>query len=600
MFGEHEPVELVEIGESVAKDDGCSKAYEKFKANVDKMTALKDAAVKKGEEADKKSRESVAGLKRCKDDQKEVLAKAEYKKDVMDKKIEEAAKKKFEEMKKPLEEKVSADKKKHDAALAEAKKKEAEATKKAEEAKKKLEDTTRDLKAKYEKDLAKHKAQSKAEFEKKLNDEVTMQVGKKSQEIQKAEQEKSDKKLKDQTETCDANAEKTRKKNTMDKETVAEEHKAAIAAARKEVPPEVEKELTETKDKLTAATKDLQKLKSDHGKLTADCKDTKAELTAKNTKNEMRASDCLARETGLNKELAASNMQVKTQDIKIKEKESDHQRVSTQLQETTSKLEVNQESLKAKEEELKVTTSKLHEATASIQEKDGKIKMIMSKMSAGEGALMAEIENLKKGLSNEQDQLAQVSNHLSKCRQETKKVEGELSTKVVKLRETGQELYTTKRDLEKEKTKFETLQMAHTTTTERYRDVSSKKELCEDRMKDSKIKEQGCEEAMRRMKTYNADADTEQKMEIARLRQELDQCKEDANRMVVSQEEKQKADDLAKQATEKAVSQAVETAQANALAVKTNAQEAVDQAAKEAVRLANEQAATAANAGGSL
>merc|ERR1711998_234893 len=124
-------------------DDGCSKAYEKFKANVDKMTTLKDEAVKKGEEADKKSRESVAGLKRCKDDQKEVLAKAEYKKDVMDKKIEEAAKKKFEEMKKPLEEKVAADKKK----------KEAEATKKAEEAKKKLEDSPRDLKAKYEKDL---------------------------------------------------------------------------------------------------------------------------------------------------------------------------------------------------------------------------------------------------------------------------------------------------------------------------------------------------------------------------------------------------------------------------------------------------------------
>merc|ERR1711988_1701142 len=130
VFGEHEAVELVEIGESVAKDDGCSKAYEKFKANVDKMTTLKDEAVKKGEEADKKSRESVAGLKRCKDDQKEVLAKAEYKKDVMDKKIEEAAKKKFEEMKKPLEEKVAADKKKHDAALAEAKKKEKKKKKK--------------------------------------------------------------------------------------------------------------------------------------------------------------------------------------------------------------------------------------------------------------------------------------------------------------------------------------------------------------------------------------------------------------------------------------------------------------------------------------
>merc|ERR1712054_459998 len=164
----------------------------------------------------------------------------------------------------------------------------------------------------------------------------------------------------------------------------------------------------------------------------------------------------------------------------------------------------------------------------------------------GEGALMAEIESLKKAFNAEKDQNVLVGGQLSKCRMDHKKLENEHNAVQLKLRETGQELFVAKRDVEKEKVKLSTLEMAHSTTTERYRDVSSKKELCEDRMKDSKIKEQGCEEAMRRMKTYNADANTEQKMEIARLRQELDQCKEDANRMVVSQEEKQKADDLAK------------------------------------------------------
>merc|ERR1711998_180382 len=111
--------------------------------------------------------------------------------------------------------------------------------------------------------------------------------------------------------------------------------------------------------------------------------------------------------------------------------------------------------------------------------------------------------------------------------------------------------------LEKSKTKLETLQMAHTTTTERYRDVSSQKELCEDRMKDAKVKELGCEEAMNRMKTYNADTQNEQKMELARLRQELQTTKTEFERMRIGQE-------------------------------------AVDQAAKEAVKLATKQAQAAA------
>merc|ERR1711990_566365 len=177
-------------------------------------------------------------------------------------------------------------------------------------------------------------------------------------------------------------------------------------------------------------------------------------------------------------------------------------------------LDLANENIKAKDEKLKVGAEKQEETDKQLTEKISTIKMIKSKMSAGEGALMAEIESLKKAFNAEKDQNVLVGGQLSKCRMDHKKLENEHNAVQLKLRETGQELFVAKRDVEKEKVKLSTLEMAHTTTTERYRDVSSKKELCEDRMKDAKIKHQGCEEAMRRMKTYNSDQVNEQKMEL--------------------------------------------------------------------------------------
>merc|ERR1712159_135548 len=110
--------------------------------------------------------------------------------------------------------------------------------------------------------------------------------------------------------------------------------------------------------------------------------------------------------------------------------------------------------------------------------------------------------------------------------------------------------------------------------------------LCSDRTKDAKIKFQGCEEAMRRMKAYNTDQLNEQKLELARLRTELETAKSDAHKLQVSEEEKAQSAAMAKEATERAVADAVEQAQAKGLAVQTTAQEAV--------RLANQQANSAA------
>merc|ERR1711988_823548 len=186
--------------------------------------------------------------------------------------------------------------------------------------------------------------------------------------------------------------------------------------------------------------------------------------------------------------------------------------------------------------------------------------------------------------------LKHTSGSLTSLKIKLKQLDRKLNRKVVKNRELGQTLYNTKREVEKYKTKLETLSMAHTTTTQRYRTVSSKLELCRDRIKDAKIKANGCQEAMRRLKTYTNDQINRQKMDLTRVRQELSQEKAKASRLQVSRAEKAKANSIAKSAASKAASDAVAAANAKALAVKADAKQAVAQAAKEAVKLTNSQA----------
>merc|ERR1712139_241935 len=142
--------------------------------------------------------------------------------------------------------------------------------------------------------------------------------------------------------------------------------------------------------------------------------------------------------------------------------------------------------------------------SVALEKTREELKMIKSKLSASQGALMDEIEGLKKALNTEKDQNVQIGNQLRKSRLKVKNEEREHNANKVKLRETAQSLYNEKREVEKFKTKLETLQMAHTTTTERFRNCESKREVAQDKLRDVKIQKLGCDEASRRMKqTYS-------------------------------------------------------------------------------------------------
>merc|ERR1712185_276905 len=449
---------------------------------------------------------------------------------------------------------------------------------------------------KHKKEMAEFKKNSKAQAAITIKVKVAEAVERKEQALTKALTAKHTKKLKavqkeasDELKTC-------QKKRKISLDTLKTEMRVAVEKATDLVPKAVQKDLADTKAKLAKTTEERDKTLSEKRKADNTAKEKIDDLETKKTKLEMKSKDCHAREASLRKELAAAKEKAKLLAVKLGEKDSALSRTKDDLETTKRNLAAVTENLKAKEEVLKVSEQKLSESRKATMKATNKVKMIMAKLSAGEGALMAEISSLKKSRDSEMERVTLVSSNLQKCHVKVSKVRRDLNGKIVKLRETGQKLFTAKREIDKYKSKFETTQMAHTTVTEQYRNCNSKLELSMDRMKDAKVKFQGCEEAMRRMKTYNADQLNDKKMEVTRLRQQVATAKDEARKLAVSQREKAAAQALAKSATDKAVADALAKAQAKALAVKTNAQAAVDKAAKEAVKVANAQASAAAGA----
>merc|ERR1712196_110971 len=403
---------------------------------------------------------------------------------------------------------------------------------------------------KHKKEMAVFKKNSKAQAAITIKVKVAQAVERKEQALTKALTAKHTKKLKAVQKEASDNLKSCQKKRKLSLDTLKTEMRVAVEKATDLVPKAVQKALADTKAKLAKTTEERDKTMSEKRKADNTAKEKIDDLETKKTKLEMKSKDCHAREASLRKELAAAKEKAKLLAVKLGEKDSALSRTKDDLQTTKRNLAAVTENLKA-----------------------------------GEGALMAEISSLKKSRDSEMERVTVVSSNLQKCHVKVSKVRRDLNGKIVKLRETGQKLFTAKREIDKYKSKFETTQMAHTTVTEQYRNCNSKLELSMDRMKDAKVKFQGCEEAMRRMKTYNADQLNDKKMEVTRLRQQVATAKDEARKLAVSQREKAAAQALAKRATDKAVADALAKAQAKALAVKTNAQDAVDKAAKEAVKV---------------
>jgi len=577
--------------------DGCSGAYKKFKANIAKMTKLKAKATKKAAKAKKAQKKATMLLKRCNKNHSEILKKANWKKAVIKKKISIGAKKKYTKMKKKVDAKMKAKKKKMKVTISAAKKKEKKSTAKAKKWTKKEKATKRRLKAKYKSDLSKFKAVHKMRMKKKVKLEIQDGMVRKSREISKKQKAKYLKKLKAKMKEFDASLAKQKKKGFLAVEASKESAKEKVGKANKKVPPDTAAELADTKKKYKETLKKSDTCTRTLTKTRASLKDTKASLKAKLSKMKVKSEDCHFREKGLRKQKAKNETQMKGDEIKISDQKKLIQRLQAQLKLTRGKLSTAKQVIKGKNRQIMLLTRKTKGLSVRTASQKSKIKNIETKMSAGEGALMGEIERNKKTIRAEKEQGVVIGNQLRKSRLTNKKTERTLGRKVVKNRELGQQLYNTKRALDKWKSKYETLKQAHGTTVQRYRDTTSKLELCRDRIRDAKIKAQGCQEAMRRLKTYTGDQINQQRMTAERLRNKISMAEKKAHQLATSKEEKARANAMAKKAAGKAASKAVAAASAKAMAVKANAKDEVAKAAKEAVKAANAQAAKQAAKG---
>merc|ERR1712188_312632 len=130
------PSSLLELGEALRKD-GCSGAYDKFKANIASMEKVKAKAAKKAKDEERKARELTTQLKQCKDGQKEVMVKADWKKEKIQSKIKAEVEKKVNKKEKKLKESNEEEEKKAQKAKAKAKDAKEMEKKKVKSAKKK-------------------------------------------------------------------------------------------------------------------------------------------------------------------------------------------------------------------------------------------------------------------------------------------------------------------------------------------------------------------------------------------------------------------------------------------------------------------------------
>merc|ERR1711861_38415 len=127
----------------------------------------------------------------------------------------------------------------------------------------------------------------------------------------------------------------------------------------------------------------------------------------------------------------------------------------------------------------------------------------------------------------------------------------------IKYRTQSASVFKLEQEVDKHKTAYEQLKGEHDRLQDKYVDAKSKRELAEGRLKDASEKHLSCTEAMRRMKTYNEDTVSEQRMKIERLSSQLGLEKEKLQSAEMSRDEVSKATKVAQNAASNAANQAV-------------------------------------------
>merc|ERR1711939_1132548 len=209
---------------------------------------------------------------------------------------------------------------------------------------------------------------------KKVKLEIQDGMARKSREISKKQKAKYLKKLKAKMKEFDASLAKQKKKGFLAVEASKESAKEKVGKANKKVPPDTAAELADTKKKYKETLKKSDTCTRTLTKTRAFLKDTKASLKAKLSKMKVKSEDCHFREKGLRKQKAKNETQMKGDEIKISDQKKLIQRLQAQLKLTRGKLSTAKQVIKGKNRQIMLLTRKTKGLSVRTASQKSKIK----------------------------------------------------------------------------------------------------------------------------------------------------------------------------------------------------------------------------------
>merc|ERR1711934_974908 len=221
------------------------------------------------------------------------------------------------------------------------------------------------------------------------------------------------------------------------------------------------------------------------------------------------------------------------------------------------KTPILEESAKTEKTKADLAMKRLADAKAEKVKVEAALKTLKSQMGAGQGALIERLNLAKKTLAQETQSVSTLKQTNQQLRVGKRQLEDQKNDVTIKYRTQSASVFKLEQEVDKHKTAFDQLKREHDRLQDKYVDAKSKRELAEGRLKDASEKHLSCTEAMRRMKTYNEDTVSEQRMKIERLSSQLGLEKEKLQSAEMSRDEVSKATKVAQNAASNAANQAV-------------------------------------------
>merc|ERR1712159_231134 len=256
--------------------------------------------------------------------------------------------------------------------------------------------------------------------------------------------------------------------------------------------------------------------------------------------------------------MGQSNMKLRMENDNLKRQLAELQE---KLAEEKQKVPTLQEAAKTERTKAQMAEKRLADAKAETVKIEASLKTIKSQMGSGQAALIERLNLAKKTLAQEAQTVSTLKQTNEQLRTGKKDLEKQRNDMTIKYRTQSASVFKLEQEVDKHKTAYEQLKREHDRLQDKYVDAKSKRELAEGRLKDASEKHLSCTEAMRRMKTYNEDTVSEQRMKIERLSQTLGLEKEKLQSAEMSRDEVSKATKVAQNAASNAANQAVLTNQ---------------------------------------